>query len=66
MITPSVLVYRDLRNGIMLPGSARVEEFGNAGAAIRHLEREGWKVGSDPREFVKWEGYTLHECRIIF
>lgn len=66
MIVPAVLVFRDMRNGTMLPGSAKVAEWGNAGAAIAWLERDGWSVGSKPTIFTKRNGYVLHECRLIY
>lgn len=67
MSTAAVLLYRDLCFGEYKPGTARVEEYANAGAALEMLANNGWRVsGMNSRMFYKDEGYTLHECRIIF
>lgn len=67
MSTYAVLVFRDLKAGSMVPGSSRVAEFANAGAAIRHLTKDGWRVsGMSPNIFFKDNGLVLHECRIIY
>lgn len=67
MKTVTVLLYRDLRFGEYMPGTAHVEEYENAGAAIKVLVNEGWRVSElTPRMFFKDDGYVLHECRIIF
>lgn len=66
--TPTVLVYRDLKCGEFVPGSARVEEMPNAGAAIVKLVEEGWRYsGCDPKVLYRdGEGYLLHEVRLIY
>ena len=65
--TAAVLFYRDLCFGEYKPGTARVEEYANAGAALEMLVNDGWRVSElTPRMFFKDEGYILHECRIIF
>ena len=66
--TPTVLVYRDLKLGAYVPGSARVEEMPNAGAAIKQLVEEGWRYsGGDPKVLYRdGEGYVLHEVRLIY
>lgn len=67
MSTYAVLVFRDLKAGSMVPGSSKVVEFANAGAAIRHLTEDGWRVsGMSPNIFFKDNGLVLHECRIIY
>lgn len=67
MATAAVLFYRDLQFGEYKPGTARVEEYKNAGAALEMLANNGWRVSElTPRMFFKDEGYILHECRIIF
>lgn len=65
--TAVVLLYRDLQFGEYKPGTARVEEHANAGAALEMLANNGWRVsGMNSRMFYKDDGYILHECRIIF
>ena len=67
MSTYAVLVFRDLKVGSMVPGSSKVAEFANAGAAIRYLTKNGWRVsGMSPNIFFKDNGLVLHECRIIY
>lgn len=67
MSTYAVLVFRDLKAGSMVPGSAKVAEFANAGAAIRHLTKDGWRVsGTSSNVFLKDNGLILHECRLIY
>ena len=68
MIVPAVLVYRDLKCGEFVPGSARVEEMPNAGAAVVKLIEEGWRYsGGDPKVlYCDGEGYVLHEVRLIY
>lgn len=67
MSTYAVLVFRDLKAGSMVLGSSKVAEFANAGAAIRHLTKDGWRVsGMSPNIFFKDNGLVLHECRLIY
>lgn len=67
MATAAVLLYRDLRFGEFMPGTARVEEYANAGAALEVLANEGWNVSHlNSRLFYKIDAYITHECRIIF
>ena len=67
MSTYALLVFRDLKAGSMVPGSSKVAEFANAGAAIRHLTKDGWRVSSmSPNIFFKDNGHILHECRLIY
>lgn len=64
---PAVLVFRDLRFGDYVPSTARVEEFDNAGAALRWLSNNGWKVsGINSQVFYRQEAYILHECMILY
>lgn len=65
--TAAVLLYRDLRFGEYMPGTAHIEEYANAGAAIEVLANEGWRVSNfDSRMFYKLDAYITHECRIIY
>ena len=66
--TPTVLVYRDLKCGEFVPGSARVEEMPNAGAAINKLINEGWHYsGYNSRILHRDDGaYVLHEVMLIY
>lgn len=67
MTTAAVLLYRDLCFGEFMPGTARVDEYANAGAALKMLANNGWRVsGMNSRMFYKDDGYILHECRIIY
>lgn len=64
---PTVLVFRDLRCGEYVPGSARIEEFDNAGAALRWLSKDGWKVsGINSQVFYKHDVYIVRECMILY
>lgn len=64
---PAVLVFRDLKFGEYMPGTARVEEYGNAGAALEMLANDGWRVSHlNSRLFYKIDAYITHECRIIY
>lgn len=65
--TAAILLYRDLRSGMYMPGTARIEEYANAGAALEVLANDGWRVSQlDSRMFYKIDAYITHECRIIY
>lgn len=67
MTTAAVLLYRDLRFDEFMPGTARVKEYANAGAALRWLSNDGWKVsGINSQVFYKQDAYVLHECMILY
>lgn len=65
-LTPCILVFRDLHSGMMMPGSAKVAEFGHTGSAVHWLERDGWYMSGTSQDiYFKRDGSILHECRII-
>lgn len=69
MATAAVLLYRDLKFGEYMPGTARVEEYANAGAALRRLSNDGWKVSRiNSQVFYKIDActYVTHECMILY
>ena len=66
-LTPCVLVFRDIHSGMLVPGSAKVAEFGHAGSAVRWLEHDGWSMSGTSQDiYFKRDGSILHECRIIY
>lgn len=61
-----VCTFYDTMRGVVISGTAKVAEFSNFEAAYNWLMSNDWYMsGTNSLHYLKRNGCTLHECRLV-